>query len=566
MPRRPPTRGRGDPDPNALFDDDSDEGESAPLEPAARPREPTDTDVDDAKLPWDARLVVEKGDYAGKVLKLGGGTAMIGRSSKCELSLKGSSGVSRRHCKVQLVNDRYVVIDLESRNGTVVNGETVARKFLHDGDLLEIGDEHVRFIAKARNPTGKPLAPPPLDSEDIEDQPTALASPVGVQEPLVKPTPPSNASATTPKKGPSASPSPDGNTARKTSPASVKSARPAGAQPVPKKPPPLPPVDAPNQPSDQTASFVMDPAFLTPKASTSLSAAAARDGGSNFGGNTLENQPPELDDAEADEPSAPYTLQPQKRRSGGVVVALLVMLLLVLGIVGVAAWDVMFAERRVISFLRSRAPAAAAFLEKNVPHMGEDDSDDNVVIARDAGPASDVADAGAIAVADVDAGIVETVIDAGSAVAEMRDAGAAIVDAGSDAKVVDAGTKPVAVVTDGNDVTVGASSAGRVATVRVKVGDVVKKGQALAVLEAAGGLRRKLESLREEERAFEAAVKKGNKAARRDLEQVRADIAELTRRTKGAPLVSDSDGTVVEVHAREGATLKAGDPVVTLRR
>lgn len=548
MPRRPPTRGRGDPDPNALFDDDSDEGESAPLHPAERPREPTDTEVDDAKLPWDARLVVEKGDYAGKVLKLGGGTAMIGRSSKCELPLKGSSGVSRRHCKVQLISGRYVVIDLESRNGTVVNGETVARKFLTDGDLLEIGDEHVRFIAKARA-GATPFAPPPLDSDDIEDQATALASPVAVQQPpRVKPTPPSNASATTPKKGPT----PDGNTSKKTAP--QKPSRPAGAQPAKKPPPPLPA----DVPSDRTASFVVDAAFLTPQATPSLSSAAM--------GNTLENQPPELDDEEADEPSAPYTLQPPKRRSGGVMVALLVMVFLVLGLVGVAAWDVMFAERRVISFLRARAPAAATFLEKNVPYVGGDD----VVVASDAGAAdATTADAGAVAVADVDAG---DVVDAGAIATVGVDAGgviATIVDAGAGAgaerldKSVDAGTKPVAA--DG-DITVGASSAGRVAGVRVKLGDVVKKGQTLAVLEAAGGLRRKLESLREEERAFEAAVKKGNKAARRDLEQVRGDIAELARKTKGAPLVSDADGTVVEVHVRDGATLKAGDPVVTLRK
>ena len=241
------------------------------------------------------------------------------------------------------------------------------------------------------------------------------------------------------------------------------------------------------------------------------------------------------------------------------------MFLLVLGIVGVAAWDVMFAERRVVSFLRSRAPAAATFLEKNVPYMGGDD----VATGSDAGPSTTTNDAGAIAVATaaavdagdvVDAGVV--VVDAGL-VATTPDAGTQVVDAGSKTVVVDAGTKPV--VAEG-DVTVGASSAGRVASVRVKLGDVVKKGQTLAVLEAAGGLRRKLESLKEEERAFEAAVKKGNKAARRDLEQVRADIAELTRKTRGAPLVSDADGTVVEVQVRDGATLKAGDPVVTLRK
>ena len=93
-----------------------------------------------------AELVVVAGQYKGKTVPLGAGTVVIGRSSDCELSLKGATGASRRHCKVQYLGNRFVVIDLESRNGTVVNGQSVERKVLEQGDKIEIGDEIIQFI------------------------------------------------------------------------------------------------------------------------------------------------------------------------------------------------------------------------------------------------------------------------------------------------------------------------------------------------------------------------------------------------------------------------------------
>ena len=93
-----------------------------------------------------AELVVVAGQYKGKTVSLGAGTVVIGRSGDCELSLKGATGASRRHCKVQYLGNRFVVIDLESRNGTVVNGQSVERKVLEQGDQIELGDEVIQFI------------------------------------------------------------------------------------------------------------------------------------------------------------------------------------------------------------------------------------------------------------------------------------------------------------------------------------------------------------------------------------------------------------------------------------
>ncbi len=93
-----------------------------------------------------AELVVVAGAHKGKTVSLGAGTAVIGRGTDCELSLKGSVGASRRHCKVQYLGNRFVLIDLESRNGTVVNGQSVERKVLEPNDKIEIGDEVIQFV------------------------------------------------------------------------------------------------------------------------------------------------------------------------------------------------------------------------------------------------------------------------------------------------------------------------------------------------------------------------------------------------------------------------------------
>jgi serine phosphatase RsbU (regulator of sigma subunit) len=63
----------------------------------------------------------------------------IGRSSPAEMILEGST-VSRRHCKLERQGDRIVLTDLESTNGTYVNGERItAPTALDDGARITVG-------------------------------------------------------------------------------------------------------------------------------------------------------------------------------------------------------------------------------------------------------------------------------------------------------------------------------------------------------------------------------------------------------------------------------------------
>src|SRR5262249_20060955 len=62
----------------------------------------------------------------------------IGRSPDNDLVLPDDE-VSRRHAAIRLEDDTHVLIDLESANGTRLNGEQIKEKTLADGDTISIG-------------------------------------------------------------------------------------------------------------------------------------------------------------------------------------------------------------------------------------------------------------------------------------------------------------------------------------------------------------------------------------------------------------------------------------------
>lgn len=71
-------------------------------------------------------------------LHFAGKTLQIGREETSDLLLT-SSEVSRRHARIEVRDDQYVVVDLGSSNGTTVNGATVTQAALRDGDVLSFG-------------------------------------------------------------------------------------------------------------------------------------------------------------------------------------------------------------------------------------------------------------------------------------------------------------------------------------------------------------------------------------------------------------------------------------------
>lgn len=84
-------------------------------------------------------LVRVQGTQLGEVRRLGPGITNVGRSQESELWLP-DDGVSRRHARFfPDPSGRYVLEDLQSANGTFVQGERITRRVLQDGDLVQIG-------------------------------------------------------------------------------------------------------------------------------------------------------------------------------------------------------------------------------------------------------------------------------------------------------------------------------------------------------------------------------------------------------------------------------------------
>jgi adenylate cyclase len=58
--------------------------------------------------------------------------------------------VSKEHCHIELIDDRYVLKDLGSLNGTYVNGERVGEHPLQPGDEITIGSTRIVFEPEER--------------------------------------------------------------------------------------------------------------------------------------------------------------------------------------------------------------------------------------------------------------------------------------------------------------------------------------------------------------------------------------------------------------------------------
>ncbi|MBN1488856.1 MAG: rhomboid family intramembrane serine protease [Phycisphaerae bacterium] len=97
-------------------------------------------------LDFQSVLTVEQGpDRVGEQWFLGGGTPIqIGKLASKHLVLH-SPHVSRTHCRLVRVGDDWELEDLGSRNGSFVNEIRVERQMLADGDLVRVGEYHLRY-------------------------------------------------------------------------------------------------------------------------------------------------------------------------------------------------------------------------------------------------------------------------------------------------------------------------------------------------------------------------------------------------------------------------------------
>jgi DNA-directed RNA polymerase subunit RPC12/RpoP len=87
----------------------------------------------------DLWLVVREGAYEGRAFRIAvGDKKMVGRASECVIRLPDQA-VSRRHCAVENIGGVLRVVDLDSANGSWINGQLVADASLGPGDQLAVG-------------------------------------------------------------------------------------------------------------------------------------------------------------------------------------------------------------------------------------------------------------------------------------------------------------------------------------------------------------------------------------------------------------------------------------------
>ena len=91
------------------------------------------------------RLVAVSGPLRESVFALPDAELSIGRDASNDLPI-GDPSVSRRHCLIYREPGGYKVRDLDSRNGTLVNGEAVQDRWLHHLDEITIGNSVFRFF------------------------------------------------------------------------------------------------------------------------------------------------------------------------------------------------------------------------------------------------------------------------------------------------------------------------------------------------------------------------------------------------------------------------------------
>lgn len=90
-----------------------------------------------------ARIVVINGDDAGAAYTIKN-VLSFGRAESNTITLRDAK-VSRQHAHIQQQGNEYVLVDLNSSNGTYVNNERIEEHVLTAGDEIRIGDTIMQF-------------------------------------------------------------------------------------------------------------------------------------------------------------------------------------------------------------------------------------------------------------------------------------------------------------------------------------------------------------------------------------------------------------------------------------
>ncbi len=135
-------------------------------------------------MPARYQLVLKSGANAGLVFSLEGEEITIGRETSNAVVINDPE-VSRKHVRMYMQGDRYVIEDLGSTNGTSVSGQRLVSPYLlQPGEIITLGENtHLLFeatgidpdatVASIRSAMTEQPAPPPSYDHPITAPPLA---------------------------------------------------------------------------------------------------------------------------------------------------------------------------------------------------------------------------------------------------------------------------------------------------------------------------------------------------------------------------------------------------------
>jgi len=97
-----------------------------------------------------AKLIVTDANGATKEVPLSKERVTIGRAPDNDIPFTGDKAVSGHHAVVITILQDSFLEDLDSTNGTQVNGKQVAKHPLSNGDVISIGRNTLKYLGDAK--------------------------------------------------------------------------------------------------------------------------------------------------------------------------------------------------------------------------------------------------------------------------------------------------------------------------------------------------------------------------------------------------------------------------------
>ena len=84
--------------------------------------------------------------------------------------------VSRNHAQIRIVEGQFVILDLNSTGGTLVNGQKITKSVLYSGDSISLAGVTLKFVQDTPKMISKTMERTgPLPHLKFEEPPTQMA-------------------------------------------------------------------------------------------------------------------------------------------------------------------------------------------------------------------------------------------------------------------------------------------------------------------------------------------------------------------------------------------------------